>query len=280
MSHSPYDKGLPIGSPLSYALAGIFLLDLDFKLKNPFLRQADDYLIFCENKKEPEALLKNIILPKLKELNLEINEKKLKSGKFHQDKVSFIGFDFYAGYFTIQEEKVEEFKKKIVKLTYLTRKKPEKAIIKSLNNQILGFGHYYKFADCKRTFEELDAFIKMRLRRYLNRNKDSKNRQGNLLLTNSILKNMGLKSLLEVKEKYDRKKRQISRKIVENRGKTGWETKSSNFGKLEEIEFKYRQKMIWQELKKLTSLMKKLEMKIGKIERKLAKRNKPKNQLK
>ena len=111
LSESPYSKGLPIGSFLSYALAGIFLLGLDYKLKNPFLRQVkedkssslpftfvrktDDYLVFCKNKKEPELLLKNIILPKLNELGLEMNEKKLKSGKFHQDKVSFIGFEFY-----------------------------------------------------------------------------------------------------------------------------------------------------------------------------------------
>ncbi len=101
-------------------------------------------MVFCKNKKEPELLLKNIILPKLKEL-------KLKSGKFHQDRVSFIGFNFYAGYFTVSKEKVEEFKKKIIKLTYLTKKKPKEAIIKSLNNQILGFGHYYKFAHCKKT---------------------------------------------------------------------------------------------------------------------------------
>ena len=95
LHQSPYNKGLPIGSPFSYALAGIFLLDLDSKLKNPFLRQSDDYLVFCKNKKEPELLLRKIILPKLNELGLEINEKKLKSGKFHQDRMNFIGFDFY-----------------------------------------------------------------------------------------------------------------------------------------------------------------------------------------
>jgi len=47
LRQSPYAKGLPIGSPLSYAFAGIFLLDLDLELKNPLLRQSDDYLIFC-----------------------------------------------------------------------------------------------------------------------------------------------------------------------------------------------------------------------------------------
>lgn len=94
-----------------------------------------------------------MILPKIQELDLEINEKKLKSGKFYQDKANFIGFNFYASYFTTAEEKIEEFKKKVVKLTYLTGKKPKEAIIKSLNNQILGFGHYYKLASCKKNLK-------------------------------------------------------------------------------------------------------------------------------
>lgn len=141
LAKSPYNKGLSIGSPLSYALAGIFLLDLDLEIKNPFTRQVDDYLVFSKNKKDPDLLLKNIIMPKLSELGLELNEKKLKSGKIHKDKVNFIGFDFYGGYFTIAEEKIEEFKKKIIKITHLTKNKPTKAIIKQLNNKILGFGH-------------------------------------------------------------------------------------------------------------------------------------------
>ena len=186
-----------------------------------------------------------------------------------------------AGYLTISEEKIEEFKKKIIKLTYLTKKKPEKAVIKSLNNQILGFGHYYKFANCKRVYEELDAFIRMRLRRYLSRNKNSKNREGNLLLTNSVLKNMGLKSLENIYHKYRQKNRYKLKKKARNKTKTGRFKKSRRMARLEEIypvrglssngvEFKYQQKLILNQLKQLTSLVKKLGKRITELERKLA----------
>ncbi len=272
LSKSPYGKGLPIGSSLSYALAGIFLLELDLELKNPFLRQTDDYLIFCKNKKEPEIILKKIILPKLKELDLEINERKLKSGKFHQDKINFIGFNFFAGHFTIKEEKIEEFKKRIIKLTYLTKIRPEKTIIKSINNQVLGFGHYYKFAECKKVFEKLDAFIRMRLRRYLNRNKDSKNRQGNLLLTNEILTNLGLKSLLDIKIKYTSKKKHIFQKTRKKKRAIGGQTGKYRGVSLEEKSHRYEQKLILGQLKELTDLVKKLEKKIAKIEGELVKK--------
>jgi len=221
LSSSPYSKGLSIGSTLSYVLSGAFLFNLDLKIPQPFLRFVDDYLIFCKNKKEAETILESIVAPELKRLNLEINEKKLKSGKFHKDKVDFIGFDYYASYFTIKESKKENFKNKIIKITHLTKKKPVEAIIKQLNNQILGFGHYYKHISCKKDFEELDSFIRMRLRRYLSRNKDSKNTQGNLLLTNNTIRSIELKSLVEIKDKYDSKKNPISQKTTKKTTQSG-----------------------------------------------------------
>ncbi|MFH1233145.1 MAG: group II intron maturase-specific domain-containing protein [Patescibacteria group bacterium] len=145
----------------------------------------------------------------------------MSSGRFHRDKLNFIGFDFYAGYFQINENKIEEFKKKIIKFTFLGKKKARGAIVKSLNNHILGFCHYFKLASCKKELSELDAFIRQRLRRWLIKNKDSKQRTANLVLTNSILKNLGLKSLIEIKEKYDKKNRHIFRKTQNLRPKIG-----------------------------------------------------------
>lgn len=273
LKQSPYKKDLAIGSKLSYVLAGIFLLKLDLKIPRPFLRQTDDYLVFCKNKREPEQILKQVVIPILNDLHLEINEKKLISGRFHKNKVSFIGFDFYAGYFSIKENKIQEFKNRIINITHLTKKKHEKAIIKLLNNQILGFGHYYKICSCKKEFDILDSFIRMRLRRYLSRNKDSKNKQGNLILTNNTLNNMGLKSLLEIKEKYDQKKKGISRKKKKKELKTGQKTYNNN-SLLNNIDFKYQQKLILEQLNKLTSLIKNMEKNISKLNQNLINKNK------
>ena len=141
LSQSPYNKGISTGSKLSYILSGIYLLGLDLNISNPFLRQTDDYIIFCKKKEDPKYVLKYIVMPHIEELNLDLNEKKLSSGKFHRDRVDFIGFDFYAGYFSINEKKKEKFKQKITEITHLTKKKSEKSIVKLLNNKIFGFGH-------------------------------------------------------------------------------------------------------------------------------------------
>jgi len=99
--------------------------------------------------------------------------------------------------------------------------------------------------------------------------KDSKNIQRNLLLTSSALENMGLKPLLAIK-KYARGKRHIFQKKTKNKVKTGQIKKSPTWAQFEEIEFKYRQKLILAELKNLTTLLKKQERRVSNLERKLA----------
>ena len=139
---SPYpNQGLAIGSPLSYILAGVYLLRLDLTFNLPFIRYSDDYLIFSKTQSHLQKTLANSIIPILTELHLSLNLKKTNSGRFHRDKVNFLGFDYTAGYIRISEDKIEGFKHRIKKITYLTRKKSIPAIIKLLNNQILGFGH-------------------------------------------------------------------------------------------------------------------------------------------
>ena len=275
LAESPYLKGLSLGSSLSYILAAIFLLDLDMEIKRPFLRYQDDYLIFCKTKKEPEHILHNIIKPKLQELDLEINEKKLKSGKFHKDSVCFTGFNYYAGYFLIDTVKKEEFKKRIISITRLSRQKSKEAVIKQLNNQILGFGHYYKFTSAKNIFEELDRFIRQRLRRYLARNKDSNNKSYNLILTKQTLKNLGLKSLSDIYAKYALKNKRNIKKSKQNINKNCVNNRSINLLKTRESIDSVLYFSVLKELRKITSLLGKMERRIANLEKKVVNENKP-----
>ncbi len=266
---SPHpNQGLPLGNPLAHILAGINLLKLDLNLGVPFLRFCDDYLLFGKSKGQLQKVLVQTINPILTELNLSFNIKKSKSGKFHRDNITFLGFNYYGGYIGIAEDKIEGFKQKIKKITHLTRKKPIPAIIKQLNNKILGFAHYYKFASCKQVFDELDRFIRSRLRRYINRNKDSRDKQVNLVLTNQILKQLNLKSLTEIYEKYRQKIGHKSTKKKKIKAKTGQLAKQQKLrNNLNPLWL--RQKSTDERIDNLTRLVKKLGAKIDKIDRKL-----------
>lgn len=273
LQNSPFpNKGLPLGSGLSQYLAGIYMLNLDLFLPFPFLRFCDDYLIFFKKREQIEKTLKNLIQPEIAALNLSLNLDKLYSGKLHQDKTTFLGFEFSAGYIRISQEKIDNFRKKIVKITHLTRHKPYSVIIKQLNNQILGFGHYYKFASCHNLFQDLDAFIRNRLRRYIQRNKNSKNKQLNLVLTNSILKSLGLKSLENIYQKHERKSKHNFVKTNKITNQISHKTISAQSPLLEQSSLQFQQKAVFNQLNQLTGLIKKMDRKLNKINKELKNR--------
>jgi hypothetical protein len=198
-----------------------------------------------------------------------LQKQKIKSGKFNKDKCVFLGFEFIAGYKRITDEKITEFRKKIIRITSLTRKKSVKQTLKLLNNQILGFGHYYKFANCNNVFKDLDAFIRFRLRRYILKNKNLSSKTGNLFLTNQELKELGLKSLIDIKTKFNDKYSKKIRNIRKNKKKTGYSKNLLNINELSKLSGKYREIQLLKELNELTSLLRKLEKQINKINKKL-----------
>ena len=123
--------------------------------------------------------------------------------------------------------------------------------------------YYYKFSYCKQDFEKLDAFIRQRLRRYITRNKNSKNTSNNLILTNKTLKIMGLKSLIEIYTKYASKNRVIFKKNKQKQIKNG---------KLKRRDFNIESRLITDELwkkavlkylKEITKNIKQIKKKIG-----------------
>ena len=126
----------------------------------------------------------------------------------------------------------------------------------------------YKFADAKQAFDKLDSFIHARARRYINRNKNSKDRQANYILTNQVLKELKLKSLKTIYQKYALKNKGILKKIRKNRIKTG-QRKTRQLPESAYIPVKYQLNYILSELNKLTGLIRKLENKVDEIDRKL-----------
>ncbi len=127
----------------------------------------------------------------------------------------------------------------------------------------------YKLVACQQDFKQLDAFTRQRLRRYLIKNKDQKHKIGNLLLTNQRLNNLGLKSLVNIKEKYDSKKRHVFRKTAKNKGKIGDEKKSHFFKKSDFCVDNYEQGAILKQLQELTKKVNQIKNKVGRIEKKL-----------
>lgn len=232
LTFSPLGKiGLPAGSRLSFILSEIYLYRLDSILKKqslPFIRFCDDLVVFVpKNYSSCQKVMEDVILPELTRLNLQPCPRKTYSGKLNRESLDFIGFVYKGGCFSISPNKIERFRKKIIRLTILSRKISREALIKIVNRLVNGFGHFYKFADCKKQFADLDGFIRKRIRRKLVRMR-SNNSAANLIFTNRDLSKLGLKSLLEIKDNFDSKKGKKSAKRSKKDPETARRTASQS----------------------------------------------------
>ncbi len=84
------DKGVPQGSPISAFLANLYLLDFDTEINNEitsvgglYRRYSDDIVVICNY--EDGIRFKNLIMHKIKEYALEIQEKKTNSFVFFKE---------------------------------------------------------------------------------------------------------------------------------------------------------------------------------------------------
>jgi hypothetical protein len=160
------NQGIALGSALSYLLGYLYLLNLDLKITTPFLRYADDYLVFFKSKKDLDLFVKQTLMPELSYLKLEVQVDKLVSGTFAKNKVCYLGFCYKQGHFVIEKQKIIAFETKIKKLTSLRNKKPNIIVLRKINQLVNGFGHYYKYGSVMSEFTRLDKMIRMRYRRY------------------------------------------------------------------------------------------------------------------
>ena len=96
MCHEVSETGVPQGSPLSPLLGNIMLDELDKELErrgHPFVRYADDGLIFCRSARAAERVQLSITRFIEARLYLRVNREKIRNGLVFGMK--FLGYSFY-----------------------------------------------------------------------------------------------------------------------------------------------------------------------------------------
>ncbi|AIM15279.1 DNA polymerase [Bacillus sp. X1(2014)] len=180
------EEGTPQGGPLSPLLSNIVLDELDKELEkrgHKFVRYADDCNIYVKSKRAGErtmASVKRFIEGKLR---LKVNEKK--SAVDRPWKRKFLGFSFTPSKepkVRIAKQSLKRMKKKVREITSRKMPYPMEYRIKKLNQYLLGWCGYFALADTKSIFEDLDGWIRRRLRMCLWKNwKTSKTRIRSLI---------------------------------------------------------------------------------------------------
>ena len=166
---SPRSKGTPQGSPLSPLLSNILLNELDKELEkrgHSFCRYADDFVIFVRSEKAAQRVFDSVVSFIEKKLKLKINRGKSKITKGY--KLTFLGFGFMPGEqarLKVPKDIQKRFRRK-AKLLFRKGKgmNLQRFIQDHLNPFLRGWANYYRLCKVKTMAEELDFWIRRRLR--------------------------------------------------------------------------------------------------------------------
>jgi RNA-directed DNA polymerase len=165
---SPRTEGTPQGGPLSPLLSNILLDDLDQELErrgHRFVRYADDFQVFVKSKAAGERVKASLERFVEERLRLKVNRDKSAVDRPWKRK--------YLGYTTTTNRKpklkpdpksVKRVKLKLKELFRRGRGWSLGRTVRELTPILRGWGHYFRLSDVEGVFEELDEWIRRRLR--------------------------------------------------------------------------------------------------------------------
>lgn len=159
-------KGTPQGGPLSPLLSNILLTDLDEELTrrgHSFCRYADDCNIYVASQAAAERVLASMTRWLFKKLHLQVNATKSAAAPTFTRK--FLGFRLGSGgRVQIAPESRKRLRKKLTELTKRRTPRTIEEIAKSLTPVLRGWGNYFRLAEGRGFFREIDQWLRRRLR--------------------------------------------------------------------------------------------------------------------
>ena len=166
------DEGTPQGGPLSPLLANILLDDLDKELErrgHRFVRYADDCNIYVQSQRAGERVLVSVQQFLEQKLKLKVNEKK--SAVARVGKRKFLGFSFFrrdgSVWVRIAPQTLDRLREKLRHFTRRTRHGKLDDILREINRQVVGWVGYFRLADTPSVFQEVDEWLRRRLRQLI-----------------------------------------------------------------------------------------------------------------
>jgi RNA-directed DNA polymerase len=163
------EEGTPQGGPLSPLLSNIMLDDLDKELEkrgHKFVRYADDCNIYVKTQRAGERVMGSVVQFLEKKLKLRVNRQKSKVDRAR--KVKFLGFSLYKyrGEVRIRvaTQSLKRVRRRLRRLTRRTRSGKLEEVIREINQYLRGWIGYFRLADTPSVFEDLDSWLRRRLR--------------------------------------------------------------------------------------------------------------------
>ena len=164
------ERGVPQGGPLSPLLSNIMLNELDKELTkrgHPFVRYADDCMIFCKSERAAGRILESITKFIEGKLFLKVNRDKTSTGSVCGKK--FLGYSFYFDkenkcQLRVHPKSIEKLKAKLKSLAGRSNGMGYEQRKMALKLFIRGWVEYYKLAKMKNTLIGIDKWLRCRIR--------------------------------------------------------------------------------------------------------------------
>jgi RNA-directed DNA polymerase len=161
-------EGTPQGGPLSPLLSNILLDELDKELErrgHRFVRYADDCNIYVRSKRSGERVLGSIERFLKDRLRLQVNRDK--SGVDRPWNRKFLGYTFtthFQSKLKVAQQSVLRLKARLRELFRQGRGRSLGRVIKQLRPKLIGWVSYFRKSEVRIVFEELDQWIRRKLR--------------------------------------------------------------------------------------------------------------------
>jgi len=162
------EEGTPQGGPLSPLLSNILLDDLDKELErrgHRFCRYADDCNIYVRSKAAGERVMKSITHFLEKRLRLRVNEEKSAVGRPWERK--FLGYSMTwhkRPKLKVASASIKRAKAHIREIMRKGRGRSLRRVVVELTPYLRGWVNYFRLSGVKRAFEELDEWLRRKLR--------------------------------------------------------------------------------------------------------------------
>jgi RNA-directed DNA polymerase len=161
-------EGTPQGGPLSPLLSNILLDELDKELErrgHKFCRYADDCNIYVQSRSAGERVMKSVTGFLSKRLRLKVNAEKSAVARPWERK--FLGYTMTwhkQPRLKAATESIRRLKAKVRVIFREGRGRSLSQVIKDLNQFLRGWSQYFRLTEVKGIFEELDSWIRRKLR--------------------------------------------------------------------------------------------------------------------
>ena len=185
------ETGTPQGGVISPLLANVALTTLDnfcqkYRKTNPIVRYADDFIIVSDNHKMAQEIKEEIAEHLQNKVGLTLSKEKTKITHISEG-FNFLGFSFkkhknnkknerwqYTLLIKPQAEKVKHILANCSEILSNHKASKQSSVIKLLNQQLVGWGMYYRHAVSSKQFNKVDFFLRKKLLHWAKRRHPNK----------------------------------------------------------------------------------------------------------